>query len=158
MVWLWSTAFAASPWTTLPPTVSVDVVVTDGVEAVAARLADLGTVFTEIGDAPRRTCVVPHHKTVADGRVLLDVTWVPSWVTARTQLWVAKQEPGLVRWTAQGNQTGFDVDFRLTPIDGGTWVRAAIAIDPLPWPVRRLFALDIAPAWEGCLSRLVRGP
>jgi hypothetical protein len=158
MVWLLGTAWAASPWTTLEPRVEVDVVLADGIDAVAARLADLPTIYKDVGDAPRRTCLVPHNKRVVDGRTLLDVTWVPSWVIAPTQLWVAAQENGLVRWRAQSKRGGFDVEFRLTPLEVGTWVRASIPLEPLPWPVRRLFALDVAPAWEGCLTRLVRGP
>jgi hypothetical protein len=126
-------------------------------EEAIQRLSDLDhmrDVFLRhgVGCAEDLVAGEPHAGVGATGRI----RWTPSWMNRRLTVRVDGVTPSRVTWEHTG-QYNFFLLFRVEADGQGSRVTMEVPVDPMPWPVRRLWFEKIAPAWSACLTTTVQG-
>jgi hypothetical protein len=148
MILLVAGAWAANPWKDMPADVVTEVTVAAAPEVVTRLLADLPAVAEAFPSAcfTRWSLGVPDRGLGAMARL----TYTPHWMSRRLTLEVGDVAEGQRVVWEHPEDGGFQTTFGVSAVDGGSRVTVETPINPLPWPIRKLYQNRIRPAWEAC--------
>jgi hypothetical protein len=140
-------SFAASPWADLPGDVQSTHSVAADPAAVLSEISDLQRLFAAYPEG----CVARVEPSVRTGGVggRVVATWTPSVMNRRLTFDIKKVEPGYIQIEALTDR-GFTVRYTVTAEGDGARLDAHAYISPPPWPFRRIWHEDVAPAWRAC--------
>jgi hypothetical protein len=140
-------SFAASPWADLPGDVQSTHAVAVDPAAILAEISDLQRLFAAYPEG----CVARVEPSVRTGGVggRVVATWTPSVMNRRLTFDIKKIEPGYVQVEALTDR-GFTIRYTVTAEGEGARLDAHAYISPPPWPFRRIWHEDVAPAWRAC--------
>jgi hypothetical protein len=85
------------------------------------------------------------------------ITWTPSWMDQRMTLRVSEVSDTRVVWDHSRRLLGFYMIFRVAPEGDGSRVTVEVPVEPMPWPVRKIWFEQILPRWQSCLASALAG-